>query len=57
MDTFPHVFDETRQIWLNYEVTSQPAWVFIDGQGEEERIIGRLDFQDLLIIMSVLKQS
>tara|TARA_B100000029_G_scaffold484439_1_gene536642 strand:- start:1168 stop:1341 length:174 start_codon:yes stop_codon:yes gene_type:complete len=57
MDTFPHVFDETRQIWLNYEVTSQPAWVFIDGQGEEERIIGRLDFQDLQTKLTVLQQS
>lgn len=38
-----HVADLELQIWNEFDIVGQPAWVFIDGQtGEVERILGPL---------------
>lgn len=30
---FPHIVDETGEIWSGFDVRSQPAFVFIDDDG------------------------
>ena len=37
-----HVADESGSIWMDYEVRSQPAWVFIDDDGTATSLIGAL---------------
>ena len=37
-----HVSDETGDIWREYEITSQPAWVFINDDGTSTGVIGAL---------------
>ncbi len=39
---FQHVFDDELEIWRAYGVTSQPAWVFIDADGNAETLISGL---------------
>lgn len=52
VDAFPHIADETGEIWATFDVRSQPAFVFIDDDGtiadgtgslSEAGIIERLD--------------
>lgn len=52
VDGFPHIIDETGEIWAGFDVRSQPAFVFIDDDGtiadgtgslSEEGIAERLD--------------
>ena len=38
----PHIFDDQGDIWRQYRISSQPAWVFIDANGNQERVIGAL---------------
>lgn len=33
VDAFPHLIDEDGSLWEQFEVTSQPAFVFIDDDG------------------------
>lgn len=40
--SFEHVADEDTEIWRQYGVTSQPAFVFIDDSGEVEVLISAL---------------
>ena len=40
--SFPHVVDETGAIWQNFEIVSQPSFIFLDVTGESERHIGAL---------------
>ena len=42
VEGFPHVYDSDGTIWTRYGVSSQPAWVFINGNGESQRIFGML---------------
>ncbi len=42
VEGFPHVYDSDGAIWTSYGVSSQPAWVFIDVNGELQRIFGML---------------
>lgn len=37
---FPHVANEDLEIWFQYEVRSQPAFVFINDDGTFETVIG-----------------
>lgn len=30
---FPHIADESGEVWSNFDVRSQPAFVFIDDDG------------------------
>lgn len=39
---FQHVYDEELEIWRAFGVSSQPAWVFIDADGNAETLIGGL---------------
>lgn len=39
---FDHVFDDSLDVWRAFEVTSQPAWVFIGADGTAETHIGSL---------------
>jgi hypothetical protein len=48
---FPHIVDESGEIWASFDVRSQPAFVFIDDDGtvdgtgslSEDSVIERLD--------------
>lgn len=49
---FPHIADESGEIWATFDVRSQPAFVFIDDDGtiadesgslSEDGLIERLD--------------
>ena len=33
---FPHIVDETGEIWSSFDVRSQPAFVFVNGDGSIE---------------------
>ncbi len=39
---FPHVANEDLEIWRQYEIRSQPAFVFIDDDGSFETVIGAI---------------
>lgn len=39
---FDHIADEETEIWSAYEVTSQPAWVFINDDGSRETLVSAL---------------
>lgn len=39
---FPHIADEDLQIWMQYDIRSQPSFVFIDGDGSFETVIGAM---------------
>ena len=42
VDGFEHIADEDVQIWRDYDITSQPAFAFIDDSGSVETIISSL---------------
>ena len=42
VDAFPHAFDRDGSVWATFGVRSQPAWAFIDADGDTEVVIGRL---------------
>ncbi len=54
---FPHIFDKNREIWRNYKVPSQPAWIFVDAAGNEEQVLGGLNPSDLRSKISELVKS
>ena len=37
-----HVSDESGDIWREYEITSQPAWVFINDDGTSTSVASTL---------------
>lgn len=39
---FDHIVDETGEVWAEFGVASQPAFVFLNQTGDAERIIGAL---------------
>lgn len=41
-----HLVDDDGSLWAQYEVSYQPAWVFIDDGGEVQRVAGGL-YEDL----------
>lgn len=43
-----HIADVEGEVWQQYGVVAQPAWVFIDGEtGHTERVLGALPEADL----------
>lgn len=42
VDAFPHIADLDLEIWMRYDVASQPAFVFIDDDGSVETVIGAM---------------
>jgi hypothetical protein len=57
VDGFPHVFDENLEIWRNYKIPSQPAWVFVDREGNKERVLGGLNIGNLRSRIILLTKS
>lgn len=45
--SFPTIVDQNGDIYLRYEVPYQPAWVFIDAEGNHQRVMGALDEDEL----------
>ena len=37
-----HLHDETGEIWQRFEIVSQPAWIFINDDGEIDTQLGAL---------------
>lgn len=46
--SFPTIVDQNGDVYLRYQVPYQPAWVFIDAQGNHERVMGGLSESELL---------
>ncbi len=44
----PHVLDDPADVWIEYEITSQPSMVFVNADGTYERHVGALGPQGLL---------
>ena len=42
MSAFDHVYDDDLDVWRAFGVSSQPAWVFIDADGNAETLIAGL---------------
>ena len=45
--TFPSLVDVAGDVFARYDVPQQPAWVFINDQGEVTRVLGSLDSSSL----------
>tara|TARA_B100000945_G_C20197306_1_gene509721 strand:- start:330 stop:503 length:174 start_codon:yes stop_codon:yes gene_type:complete len=54
---FPHVFDEQGDIWRQYKISSQPAWVFVDTNGNQERVIGSLGKSEIRTKLTDLQKK
>ena len=39
---FDHVFDEDLELWVAFGVNTQPAFVFIDADGNADVVIGTM---------------
>jgi hypothetical protein len=53
----PHIFDAQGDIWRQYRISSQPAWVFIDANGNQERVIGALGDTEIRTKLTDLQKS
>ena len=42
VDGLRHVADGSGDIWSSYEITSQPAWVFINDDGTATTLVSAL---------------
>ena len=42
LDGFSHIVDETGGIWANFQIVSQPSFIFVDAGGESEVHLGAL---------------
>ena len=48
MGDIRHIADVEGDVWQQYGVVAQPAWVFIDGEtGQAERVLGALPEAEL----------
>lgn len=48
LDGVPHIADPDGEIWEQFGVVAQPAWVFVDGEtGDTDRVLGVLPASDL----------
>ena len=43
-----HVLDEPLELWVDYEVLTQPTMVFVSADGTQDLHSGGIDAQDLL---------
>ena len=39
---FDHIVDESGAIWANFEIVSQPSFIFLDASGDSTTHIGAL---------------
>lgn len=53
----PHAADPDGALWERFGVPYQPAWVFIDSEGNAVRVFGALPEQDLVSILEDLSQD
>jgi peroxiredoxin len=54
-DDVRHIADVDGEVWQQFGVVAQPAWVFIDGaSGERERVLGAVARDDLRERMETL---
>jgi hypothetical protein len=44
---FDHVVDESGAIWANFEIVSQPSFIFLDASGEATSYLGALGVDGL----------
>ncbi len=44
---FDHIVDETGAIWANFEIVSQPSFVFLDAGGDSTSYLGPLGVDGL----------
>jgi hypothetical protein len=44
---FEHIVDETGAIWANFEIVSQPSFIFLDASGESTSYLGALGVDGL----------
>lgn len=47
LDDITHVVDADGSVWASYGVSYQPAWVFIDGEGNTSVAAGALGYEGL----------
>lgn len=48
LDDVRNIADVEGEVWQQFGVVAQPAWVFIDGEtGEAERVLGAIPEGDL----------
>lgn len=47
LDGFDHVVDETGSIWAAFGIPAQPAFAFIDADGNIEVVLGEMGVDDL----------
>ncbi len=52
---FPHLADESGELWARFGVSGQPAWVFVDDAGGGERIFGALSDEELQAKLDALE--
>lgn len=54
-DDVAHIADTEGQVWAQFGVVAQPAWVFVDGEtGATERVLGELPVDDLRMRIEAL---
>jgi hypothetical protein len=44
---FDHIVDGTGEIWANFEVVTQPSFIFLDASGDSTSHIGALGVDEL----------
>ena len=44
---FDHIVDESGAIWANFEIVSQPSFIFLDSTGESSSHLGALGVDGL----------
>ena len=44
---FEHLVDESGAIWENFEIVSQPSFIFLDASGESTTYLGALGVDGL----------
>jgi len=54
---FEHIADEDVEIWKAYNITSQPAFVFINDDGTSETLISALGLERLTARVEALIAS
>ncbi|MGK0274151.1 MAG: hypothetical protein ACI9N0_000525 [Ilumatobacter sp.] len=47
MGAFDHIVDETGAIWENFQIVSQPSFIFLDASGESSSYLGALGVDGL----------
>ena len=50
-----HLFDETGEVWSRFGISSQPAWIFINDDGQIDTQIGALGTEGMLAALSDLE--